>query len=217
MHVRKLTTELSYHDIRHLRAALDHARKIWRSLNTYVTWAFYPSALPTPEARSLDTNRFFTHLRTWTQRHFGDFIALWVWHADEKGRSPHLHVLMHLPPRLRGELAKALQEIYPAGAIDVSKGDFIASQHVSGYWGSTFDYITRYMSQRAYWMQNGKRWRASRRDASGKHVGVKAPIEGKRWGCTRNINRNAESRFLTVEIGTARSALIIQANNRAVA
>ena len=33
--------------------------------------------------------------------------------------------------------------------------------------------------------------RAWVRDENGRRVGIKSPITGKRWGCTRNLNRRA--------------------------
>jgi hypothetical protein len=119
---------------------------------------------------------------------------------------------MHLPKHLRSELLLALQANYPAGVIDVRKGSDIRSLHHSGKLGSTFDYITRFKSQKAYVMQGGKTWRASERDQSGKHVGIKTPIIGKRWGCTRNIKRRSidaywdERRRITVNNGSAEVA-----------
>jgi hypothetical protein len=203
VYVHKQSSELSHHDIRGLQAARDHAHRIGRPLNTHVCWRQYPGVMPDPAARSRDTNRFFTHLRTWTRRHTGrPFTALWVWHSDEdgSGRNPHLHVLMHLPARLREELHCALQAKYAAGAIDVRDGTYISVPHPSGYWGSTFGYITRHMSQQAFVMLSGKSWRASRRDPnSGKHVGIKTPILGKRWGCTRNISPKAVEAHLAAQ------------------
>jgi hypothetical protein len=81
-----------------------------------------------------------------------------VWHADKTGTNPHLHVFMHLPKHLRGALLHAVYAIYPAGVIDVCKGSDICVPHSSGYLESTFDYITRFKSQKAYVMQGGKTW-----------------------------------------------------------
>jgi 3-mercaptopyruvate sulfurtransferase SseA len=37
----------------------------------------------------------------------------------------------------------------------------------------------------------GSTWRASRRDAKGRHRGIKCPFFGRRWNVSRNINAKA--------------------------
>ena len=118
---------------------------------------------------------------------------------------------MHCPRPLRDELHRALQAIYPAGVIDVKKGTYISKPHSSGCWGSTFNYVIRHMSQPAFIMLGRKAWRASQRDPeTGRHVGIKAPLTGKRWGCTRNLSQRAVNaywnkprRLITVDNGSA--------------
>jgi hypothetical protein len=117
-------------------------------------------------------------------------VALHVWHSDVTGRNPHVHVFMHCPRRLRDGLHQALAAIYPAGVIDVREGSDIRKPHHSGY-GSTLDYLCRFKSQQAYWADHGKTYRASIRDENGRRRGIKSPITGKRWGCTRNISQRA--------------------------
>jgi hypothetical protein len=192
LYVQKQTTELSAGDCRNLKNACAHARELGRPLNTLVTFAPYPGSKPPPAARSTDLNRLRTYLDTWIRRHHGEpLIALHVWHSDVTGRNPHVHVFMHCPHRLRNELEHALVALYPAGVIDVREGGDIRTQHRSGYWGSTLDYLCRFKSQQAWWADCGKTYRASIRDEKGRHRGIKSPITGKRWGCTRNISPRA--------------------------
>ena len=75
--------------------------------------------------------------------------------------------------------------------IDVSDGGDIRKLHPSGFYGSTLDYLMRFKSQQAWWGGGKKTYRASIRDENGRRVGIKSPITGKRWGCTRNLNRRA--------------------------
>jgi hypothetical protein len=76
--------------------------------------------------------------------------------------------------------------------IDVREGGDIRKMHQpSGLWGSTLDYLMRFKSQQAWWGGGKKTYRASIRDENGRRRGIKSPITGKRWGCTRNLNHYA--------------------------
>lgn len=111
--------------------------------------------------------------------------------------NPHLHVLLHLPnAKLREELQAALTAVYgythSGGLVaKVVAGTDRRIRHESGYWGSTFDYITRHKTQQAYRARGGSTWRASRRDENGRHRGIKCPFVGRRWNVSRNINAKA--------------------------
>ena len=193
MYVQKLTTALSAGDCRNLKQACAHAREIKRPLNTFVTFAPYPGSLPLPAARAIDLNRLLTYLRMWSHRHLGEpLYSVHVWHSDVTGRNPHVHVFMHCPRRRRDELREALDHVYPEPrVIDLVDGGDIRKRHHTGHLGSTLDYLMRFQNQQAWWGGGKKTWRASVRDENGRHVGIKSPITGKRWGCTRNLNRNA--------------------------
>ena len=197
MYVHKHTTELSAADCRDLKNACTHARELRQPLNTHVTFAPYPGSKPTPMARAKDLNRLRTYLNTWMRRHHrASLTALHVWQSDVTGRNPHVHVFMHCPPRLRDELNRALVGLYPAGVIDVRKGGDIRRLHPSGFFGSTLDYLCRFKSQQAWWADGGKTYRESIRDEKGRRRGIKSPITGKRWGCTRNISPRAIGLYL---------------------
>jgi len=214
VHVQKQTTELSVGDCRNLKQACVHARKLNRPLNTLVTFAPYPGSLPPPAARSIDLNRLRSYLDTWIRRRVDKpLTAIWIWHSDATGRNPHVHLFMHCPKPHRNELGHALIAIYPAGVIDVREGSDIRKLHHSGFYGSTLDYLCRFKSQQAYWADRGKSYRQSVPDANGRRRGVKAPITGKRWGCTRNLSQRAidaywdeHRRLITVDNGSARVA-----------
>jgi hypothetical protein len=108
------------------------------------------------------------------------------------GRNPHVHVFMHCPKRRRDNLREALDGVYPEpSVIDVSDGGDMRKMHPSGFWGSTLDYLMRFQSQKAWWGGGKKTYRASIRDENGRRRGIKSPITGKRWGCTRNLNHYA--------------------------
>lgn len=196
MHVQKLTNELSAGDCRNLKQANTHARDIRRPLNTLVTFVPYPGSLPPPAARAKDLNRLLSYLRMWSLRHLGEpLIALWVWHSDVTGRTPHVHVFMRCPSRRRDDLRSALVSRYPPRVMDVSDGGDIRRRHHSGLWGSTLDYLMRFKSQQAWWADKGT-YRESIRGENGRRQGVKSPITGKRWGCTRNLSPRAIDAYL---------------------
>ena len=224
LYIQKQTTELSAADCRSLKQACTHAREIGYPLNTLVTFAPYPGSLPSPAARSKDLNRLRTYLSKWIGRHHGKpLVALHVWHSDVTGRNAHVHVFMHCPSRLRDELNRALTAIHPAGVIDVREGGDIRKLHPSGFWGSTLDYLMRFKSQQAWWAESyvddhGRRhsrtYRQSYVDENGRRRGVKSPITGKRWGCTRNISSHAIGAYLAVK-AQARAAPISAARRAA--
>jgi len=200
LYVHKQTTELSAPDCRNLKNACRHARERGHPLNTLVTLAPYPGSLPMPQARAADLNRLRSYLVGWLRRKGAtSLVALWVWQSDVTGRNPHVHVFMHCPSRLRNELEHALVPLYPAGVIDVREGGDIRRMHPSGLWGSTLDYLCRFKSQQAWWADGGKTYRASIRDEKGRRRGIKSPITGKRWGCTRNISPRAVGAHLAAE------------------
>jgi hypothetical protein len=95
--------------------------------------------------------------------------------------------------------------LYPAGVIDVREGGDIRRPHPSGFFGSTIDYLMRFKSQQAFVADGGRAWRASVKltvidGKTGRtrtiNRGIKSPITGKRWGCTRNISPRAIGLYL---------------------
>ena len=161
MYAQRQTTELSVGDCRDLKRGCALARDLGHPLNTLVTFAPYHGSLPTPAARSADLNRLLSHLRTKLRRWGVPWLGIWVWHSDETGRNPHVHIFLRCPAKRRPALRLAMMDIYPGRTIDVSAGDDIRKRHSSGYWGSTLDYLCRFKSQRAYRADGGRAWRAS--------------------------------------------------------
>jgi hypothetical protein len=154
MNRRRLTTELSVADIKELEAALLHARIIGHPLNSLITFAPFRSCddVPTPEMRTKEWRRLQSYLGMWAKRHDFDFTAIWVWHAAEDGRNPHVHVFAHLPKsQLRNDLQAALAKLYPdPNVIDVRAADDFLRRHSEEGYGSLFGYLIRFMSQQAY-------------------------------------------------------------------
>jgi hypothetical protein len=202
---RSQTTELSHDDIGGLKAARDHARAIGLDLNTHVTFAPFceAAAVPLPGDIAATFKRLLTYLGIWTTRHAGvRFTYIRVAHSDEDGtgRNPHLHVFMHLPDaKQRDNLQAAVSGLYgyttAGGLVAMVRDGFERIRHESGYWISTFDYMTRYKTQQAYFGDGGRSWRASQRDANGRHVGIKCPFVGRRWNVSRNINAKARQSY----------------------
>lgn len=209
MNARKLTTELDHVDIRRLENACAAAHDIGFKLNTLLTFAPFKDAPknPSPDAVAANFGRLLRHVSMWVRRNTGDkqtsflgcpFTYLRVCHANENGSDPHLHVFMHLPSdEHRKALQSALLDVYgyhSCGLVaQVKVGSDTRIQHDSGWWGSTFDYMTRYMTQQAFVMLGMRVRRHARKDENGKHVGIKAPFVGRRWSTSRNINANAQA------------------------
>lgn len=200
MHVRKLSTELSHLDIAELEAAKHHAQTLGLPLNTHLTFSPYrdTDSVPSPGDIAATFGRLLKHLGMWVPRHTGlRFTYLRVCHADEDGRHPHLHVLLHQPSREHlAPLQAALTSVYgytvDGGLVaDVRVGTDKRTKHSCGYYGSTFDYLTRHKSQKAFRKQGGSTWRASRRDANGRHRGIKCPFVGRRYATSQDIGRRA--------------------------
>src|SRR5262249_46519458 len=154
-------------------------------LNAHLTFAPYSNSVSIPSPGDIATNfgRLLKHVSVWLRRRGIRLTYIRVAHSsdDGTGHNPHLHVLFHLPDaKLRDKLQAALTAVYGRTA----KGGLVAKivsgtdrriRHGSGYWGSTFDYITRFKTQQAYRANSGSTWRASRRDENGRHRGIKCP------------------------------------------
>jgi hypothetical protein len=138
--------------------------------------------------------RILKHLNVWAARHTGGpFTAIRVCHADEDGSRPHLHIFMHAG-NARRDLQAALDRVYPApDVVDVEIGSDRSVRHPSGYYGSTFGYLTRFRSQQAFWAANGREWRASRPDEKGRRRGIACPFVGRRWATTHNLTPKART------------------------
>ena len=169
--------------------------------------------IPSADDIAENFKRLLTYLSIWTRRHTGArFTYIRVAHSadDGTGQNPHLHILLHLPDaKHRDELQADLTAIYgytAAGApvVKVCSGTDKRVRHESGYYGSTFDYITRHKTQQAFVAGGRKTWRASRRDENGRHRGIKCPFVGRRWNVSRNINGKARQSLLRNASGVAR-------------
>jgi hypothetical protein len=205
---RRSSTELSCDDIKELEAAKDHAKALGLELNTHLIFAPYLDddvylddvPIPSPSDSAATFERLLKPVSVWARRRGVRFTYIRVAHSSDKstGHNPHLHVLLHLPnAKFRQELQAALTAVhgYTLGGGFVAKvvaGTDRKTRHESGYWGSTFDYITRHKTQQAYVAQGRSTWRASRRDEKGRHRGIKCPFDGRRWNVSRNINAKAQ-------------------------
>jgi len=188
VHVRKETKHLSHIDCRELESACIHARTLGHRLNTHITYAPWSGSRVNADARAADFNRLKTHLSTLARRWGLPWAAIWVWHANANGREPHVHVFMHCPKKHRDELRDRLSSIYPGDIIEVREGSDIPKWHPSGNLGSTVYYISRHKTPQANYRHRMK--------------GIKTPwdrspcpIEGKRWGCSRNLSPRAVSEY----------------------
>jgi hypothetical protein len=229
---RKHSTELSRNDIAELEAAKDHAWAIDLELNTHLIFAPYLDddvylddiQIPSPSDIAAIFERLLKHVSVWVRRRGVRFTYIRVAHSSDNGTgyNPHLHVLLHLPnAKFREKLQAALTAVYgyTLGGGFVAKvvaGTDKRIRHESGYWGSTFDYITRHKTQQAFIAGGSSSWRASRRDEKGRHRGIKCPFVGRRWNVSRNINAKARQTHDVIAI-TARAVTRIAAERQNLA
>jgi hypothetical protein len=128
----------------------------------------------------------------WLRRRSGlqlTFIRVVHTNDDGSGRDPHLHVFLHVPDaKRRDQLQAALTKVHgytAAGGLvaHVCVGTDKRVRHEgSPYWGSTFDYITRYQTQQAFvrwWRQNMARISTRRTRPSSRH---QVPVCGQALG-----------------------------------
>ena len=210
MNWRKCSTELSCDDIKELEAAKDHAKALGLELNTHLIFAPYLDdgvylddvPIPSPSDIAAIFERLLKYVSVWVRRRGVRFTYIRVAHSSDHGtgHNPHLHVLLHLPnAKFRQELQAALTAVYGytqgGGLVAKVVAATERIRHESGYWGSTFDYITRHKTQQAYRANGGSTWRASRRDAKGRRRGIKCPFIGRRWNVSRNINAKARQAY----------------------
>jgi hypothetical protein len=194
---RKLSKTLTHADVKNLRSAMFHASRIDRKLDTLVTfspWRDQPGVAQNPDTVADAFRCILKHVNVWAGRHTGGrFTAIRVCHADEDGARPQLHIFMHAG-NTRRDLQAVLDRVYPApGVVDVRIGSDRSVHHPSGYYGSTFGYLTRFRSQQTYWGANGREWRASCPDEKDRHRGIACPFVGRRWAITRNVGPEART------------------------
>jgi hypothetical protein len=179
---------------RDLRRADGFAAVIRHPLRT--TLDFHPVHLDTYPTGELD--QFFqdvrTRISTWcARRRVGSY---WVWTREnyEGERREHLHMVMHLPPRLRRDLEDHLRSLYPGDPRVVKVGERKSHRcPETGRWIDGLDYRMKQLRGDALGPLGPTRLN---RETKNRHDGTPvAPVYGKRCGVSDNLNLKAEEKW----------------------
>jgi hypothetical protein len=175
--------------------AENFAYRIGRRLQT--TLDFHPVYLDLQPEGDLDS--FFGGLRnriaTWCRRKIGG--SWWAWFRENyagEGRE-HLHMVMHLPPRLRSELEAAIRRWYPGAPGVVKVGERKAFYNpATGRRTDGLSYRMKQMRGDAVGPPGPTRlYRETKSRSDGAPV---APVHGKRCGISDSLTQKAEDAWL---------------------
>ena len=176
---------------KNLRRADGFATVIRRPLRT--TLDFHPVHLDAYPEGELDD--FFAALRTristWCGRK--GIRCFWVWTRENYvgDRREHLHLVMHLPSRFRGELEAHIRRLYPGGAALVRIGDRTSYRCPdTRRWVDGLDYRMKQLRGDAVGAPGPTRLP---RETKSRHDGAPvAPVYGKRCGVSDSLTVRAE-------------------------
>jgi hypothetical protein len=176
------------------------AEHLGRPLNT--TLDFHPGHLDTCPAEALDA--FFSKLRmlisTWLRRK--KIRTFWVWTREnyEGERREHLHIVLHLPPRLRADLVDHIRDLFPGSPQLVSIGERVNVRNTAT--DRRVDGLRYRMKQlRGDAVGAPGRTRLNRETRSRHDGALVAPVLGKRCGVSDTLTLKAEKAWLSEWMG----------------
>jgi hypothetical protein len=173
MHHRRYTKGLGTQQVNDLMRGWEHASRIGYPLNVFVT--IRPFAEYDPAKMCKVAAGIRNKLSVYARQHGFPFVAAWSRECNPDGTGEHLHVLMHVPPRLYQDLEKKVIGWYPEpGSADVRRANQRVIVTDTGIRMSAVGYISKQMTPQAWYK------RGLQRKAGG-------AILGKRGGVTRNI------------------------------
>lgn len=182
------------------------AWRLRRPLNT--TLDFHPVHLDAFPEGELDA--FFAGLRirisTWCGRR--KIGCYWVWTREnyEGWRREHLHMVMHLPPRLRAELETHIRSLYPGNPKLVQVGERKRLwDRDSGRWVDGLAYRMKQLRGNAVGPPG--RYRLNRETKSRHDGSPVAPVYGKRCGVSDSLTEKVERRWNDAQQQSASSQL----------
>lgn len=182
MNQRRLHRAIGPCEVRILRSAVYEASRHGHPLNVMLT--LHPGMLKGPPS---DPGRYFQaalkKMGNWFRRKVGPWWALWVRENYDAANREHLHLLIHVPPRLRSEFMKAVTRWWPQPKVAVAD-DVDDPQEALAY-------MLKQMTSQAHF---ALRWMV-RRETQSRHDCAKvAPVLGKRTGMTSNLRRLVQAR-----------------------
>jgi hypothetical protein len=194
MNVRKPQKALTHHDVRALHEAAHVAKRHGVRFNTAL--AIHPGKLANPRQPMAE------FVRREVVKRLGDFfrnnrVSFWgVWVREnyaEPGRE-HVHVVLHVPPRLKRRIEAAVARWWP-------EPDAAHLQDVHDLRG-LLAYVSKQMSSRAAY---AVRFRIRRETACRRNGALVAPVLGRRLGMTANLRRALDERRADAHASSSRS------------
>jgi hypothetical protein len=196
--LKTLSKGINSEERKDLRRADGFATVIRRPLRT--TLDFHPAHMDEYPAMNLDV--FFQELRkrisTWCRRkRVGSY---WVWTRENYvgDRREHLHMVMHLPPRLRHDLEDHLRSLYPGDPRIVKVGERTSRRDPeTGWWSDGLVYRTKQLRGDAVGKPGPTRLRY---ETKSRHDSARvAPVLGKRCGVSKTLEAETEERWLAAK------------------
>jgi hypothetical protein len=168
----------------------------WLRRPLTMTLDFHPRHLDQYPAEDLDTffQRFRRLVSTWcSRRKIGSY---WVWTREnyEGARREHLHMVMHLPLRLRGELESYIRRLFPGGSELVQIGKRTSERDPET--GRLRDGLLYRMKQlRGDAVGKPGPYRLPRETKNRHDDAPVAPVYGKRCGVSDSLALKAEEKW----------------------
>jgi hypothetical protein len=181
MNRRRYTNGLDTKRVKELLGGWNHARRIGRPLNTFISIHSEENYSPRGYCELAATVR--NKLGIYARQHAFLFVAAWARESHSDGTGEHFHVLMHVPPKHLSDLKRKIVGWFPGPeAVDVRPATQRISLTRTGLRMSAVGYLVKQMTPQARYR------RGLIRKAGG-------PIFGKRGGVTQNIGQKAIQRY----------------------
>lgn len=175
MNRRRKSSALSRADVNAIIDVWHHARTIGLPLNMLVTAK--PAASRAMSAANLCNlfDRIKNLHGSFARRHNFEPANLWTREIRQDGQGEHMHMLCNVPKPLQTRFqGLALCWMADAGECDVRPATYRQVLARDGRWHSMGLYIVKQMTPQAVFARPIRRMRGG-------------TVEGKRWGCSRNL------------------------------
>jgi hypothetical protein len=179
---RKVTKSLKISEALDLQSGWHHANKIELPVNRFIT--FRPADIneQNPEQRIKTWTMWRNKLAQFARDQGFDFTCLWTRESQRgTGENEHMHVLMHVPSRLKHRFDKVVGA-WCSGTdeIDVRPCSYHTKKNDKGGDENVLTYISKNCPQAGRFFQ--------------RTIQLGGPIFGKRYGLSRNLDARARSR-----------------------
>jgi hypothetical protein len=179
MNSRKTTKGLNKDQIKDLREAWYHARRLNLPLNLFVTFRPINIDAMTESERCEHFATLRNKLGVYARQHNFRPTFVWTREIDPDGRGEHMHVLIHVPTRRSRHFEDRVTGWLPEpGAVDVRAAHYETQFTAFGKRSDVISYISKQMTPQAWY----------KGDLTRKPGG---PVLGKRGGVSANLTRKA--------------------------